>query len=828
MSPDRTLVFLPCYTLDDFPTWIEEAEADDVLACWTAAWDPRLLAAMGRVPRWASVDHRPPDAEPVLGIVPAAFDARFASQADITCTAASRWVREIRGADAVAAAALAACDVTGEPPDLTADFRALGLAALLGEMLARRMRSDADLDSTGFATAAVAAARAAVTGDGHEARERLRECFGILSAARARYYPVELWLVDLVLLAETTLGAALRDELAAPTPLGIVATGDVVERLAAGHPQSLALLQARIAAGSVACCGGRDADGPIALGTPESLRESFARGRGQWQRHVGVAPLTFARVGGGAGPILPGLLAGSGYLGAVWTLFDGTPLPDPGAARIRWEGSGAAVEAVARPPVDAREARAVLGLPERIGDTLDHDHVAVITFARYAGTASRWHGLLQRIGSWSDALGTFVTPDELFRRTSGGGTAASFEPDAYPVPAVPAAAAGFEAAVEAVRDEARRIVAATAVVEPLLEPRPPAEADATPRPDAATAARPWPWRRREGEDLVLDNGLIRVEAHARTGGLLSVRRAGEAINRLSQQLAVRTTRPAASASAAWEPIEDRAAYGRMQADAVTRVKTADGHDCIESRGSLLDADGRAVGTAVQRLTLVAGLPLAVIDVEASLPGGAAGPLAEHHLACRFAWHENEQVDLLRSLHTQAVATTRSRFTAPHFVLLRGGGRAGAADIAILTGGLAWHGRTSPHVLDTIVAAPGATGVTRRLAVGVGLERPWDTALRLLADVPLAAGTSLPESVRLTGGTLDRDASGRRRLEIGLLEAAGRAGEVRITWAAAPLAARAVDLLGGVREDVAVAIEGRSIVVFLQRHAWLQLHLEFAG
>ena len=93
MHPVRIVVFLPCHTLDDFPTWLEEADADDVLAAWTAAWDPRVIAAIGRPPEWASVDLRPPADEPVLGIVPAAFDERFAAQADAACTSTGRWVR---------------------------------------------------------------------------------------------------------------------------------------------------------------------------------------------------------------------------------------------------------------------------------------------------------------------------------------------------------------------------------------------------------------------------------------------------------------------------------------------------------------------------------------------------------------------------------------------------------------------------------------------------------------------------------------------------------------------------------------------------------------
>jgi len=52
----------------------------------------------------------------------------------------------------------------------------------------------------------------------------------------------------------------------------------------------------------------------------------------------------------------------------VWQQFDGTTLPDPGASRIRWQGGGGTVEAVAKPPLDARASATILRLPERLGD----------------------------------------------------------------------------------------------------------------------------------------------------------------------------------------------------------------------------------------------------------------------------------------------------------------------------------------------------------------------------------------------------------------------------------------------------------------------------
>jgi hypothetical protein len=50
--------------------------------------------------------------------------------------------------------------------------------------------------------------------------------------------------------------------------------------------------------------------------------------------------------------------------------------------------------------------------------------------------------------------------------------------------------------------------------------------------------------------------------------------------------------------------------------------------------------------------------------------------------------------------------------------------------------------------------------------------------------------------------------------------------VRIEWAREPLAAQACDLAGRPRGDVTVAIEGRATVVFLRRHEWLHLLVDF--
>lgn len=865
MKPDRICVYLPCHSLHDFPTWLEEQEADALLSAWTAAWHPWLIATVGGMPRWASVD-LPPSDRAHLGIVPAPWDDRFAAQFDALSTADSRWVRRITGHSNLVAAAVAVV-ADGHPPadplpgaTMADAFQALGLACLLAELLAQRMRSTAVLTDDGFTESVVRAAAAAVGGEDDAARAALQECWGFLESTRAQYYPVDVWLLDIVLLADSTLGAALDRELESPIPMALVATGSTIEKLPSSNPAALHRLRQRCDDGTVAPAGGRYDSRNLDACTPEQLIESFKRGLAAWNESVGSSPATYAQQAGGSSAILPQILANLGFKGAIWTLFDGTPLPDPGSSRIRWEGTGGGcIDGVARVPLDARSAQTILSLPDRLGDAMDHDHTAVVQFAHHAGTASGWFDVLRRVGAASTVLGTFVTPPELFRRTANAGTSVSFEPDVFPVglPDSKGAAAScgdshdpVAAGVAAARAEAVRLSAARMSIDAAGD-RPDHGTVVTPRATAGRRSRKgWglgglfaPGGKSE-DGLVLEHECLRIQVHRQTGGLLSVRRPADRANRLSQRLALRTTRPAPPAGHAWEDVGERAVYSDMQADAIERLPAAGGHgEMIESRGRLLVGRHRTVASFIQRVQLVPGVPLALIDIEMNGVEPASEPLFEHHAACRFAWNENTEIDIRRSLLTQSIATERGRFTAPWFVELCGQ-EPRDERVAILTGGLPWHVRSSPHMLDSILpvmpsgtSTTHATGrVAHRLAVGIGIERPWDMALVLLADADpraflAAAAPSAAPNVRLTVDAVRREGDRVVAARVGLLESAGRSGDVRLEWPSDVTRAVDCDPFGRPspvpgENGSPTTIDGRSITLSLRRYEWRHLDLEF--
>jgi alpha-mannosidase len=833
------LVFLPCHSLEDFPMWLDEADADAILASWIAGWHPAVIAAAGGRPEYASLDLSLPS-ETRVGIVPPLSDDLFAAHSSPDDN--ERLVRGVVGAEATVQAMAAVLGIAADSAEHlpgaahAESFHALGLATLLAELIACRMRTSADLESTGFDAAVVAAAEAAVRGDDERVRQGLEEAFACLETSRARYYPVESWVIDLVLAAPGIPGTMLVEAIASPVPAAIIATGQTIRKLAERSPDAVAALREAIASGRVEACGGRDDERPLDLCAPESIVASFEAGRAAWQACLGIHPSCYASITGGASAIVPQVLAGFHSMAAVWSLFDGTPLPDPGGSRIRWESGGRSVEAIARGPLDASRSSTVLQLADTLGDAFDHDHTAVIQFACYAGTASRWHRLLRLIASRCSLLGTFVTPTGLVDRSTGAGIEASFEPDAFVPTPPPDGGDPVGEWAELIRSEAKRLaVAGEAIAErvgTLSATRSVASSGPPVRPPARRPEAKTGWlvrltgRRRDDDARALDNGFVRLVAHPRTGGILSLRRPADRGNRVSQQLAVRST--AAVEGTVWSSPDERAIWTRMEADRIDR-EGGFAHGAILSQGRLVDGTGKQAGTFRQRMTLVPGMPLAMLEIDITLPQPLSGPLFESHVAARFAWHENEDVEIYRSLHLQSVATERTRFTAPHFIevvpsLARTG--PGSGGVMILTGGLPWHVRSSDHVLDCVLAGGGAATASIRLAVGIGIERPWDAAIAVAAGGMPGSPMTAPGNIRLGAGPPGLASERPGSLYVSLIESAGRAGDVRVEWGRPLARAVAVDLEGRPLPDVAVAVDGNATVVFLQRYQWLSLALEF--
>lgn len=438
MKYQELLILLPCHSLEDFPTYHEGDDADSLLASWTALWHPALLASAGCKPSWWRVDT--PGAElagrllvvPTVSVsqLPTGFSQRARDEG--ACL-----VRKPLKREDVLQAALPLLD-GGSPtvdPDLAADFMALGYGFLQVQLLTRQMRYSSNLDEVHFQNQVVAGARAALEGDVGLAREKLGSCFDMLAEERNHYYPVDAFLLDMNLIAPSTLGASLRQELASDTPKNVLLSGRLLDEMATREPASLEQLRDAVGRGTVGVVGGDSYEARFPLLGYETLLADLRAGGEMFERRLGVRPKVFGRRRFGLGPTLPQLLRKLGFVGAVHATLDDGRFPQGSQIKIRWEGcDGTSVEAVARPPLDAAKAQTFLSLAIKLGESMDSDHVATLCLAHWPGASSVWLDDLRRIARHCPALGKFASIEQYFTETAASAQLDRFEASQYRSP----------------------------------------------------------------------------------------------------------------------------------------------------------------------------------------------------------------------------------------------------------------------------------------------------------------------------------------------------------------------------------------------------------
>lgn len=438
MKFNHLVTLLPCQSLEDFSLDRKPDEAQQLLSAWSALWHPALLISARDMPGWLPA-YEPPQ-EPAghlvtlpdcsVGLLPDGWLPRAES-------AGACVLRNLRDREQLVATALEHLDAAEShvDPELAADFLALGFCYLLVELLTRQLRYMSNLDEESFRCELLAAAEEALKGDGRAARDRLQSAFDLLHEGREYFYPVEAHLLDLTLVAPTTLGASLRAELAGQTPTNLLVSGEVIREMARREPATREALTDALQNNRASLVGGEFGERELPLLSPEAIRYHLLRGLEAYQEHLGTRPTVFGRRRFGLSPMLPQILEKLGFSGAVHSTLDDGRFPTGNQSRIQWKGlDGTLLEALARVPIDIGRADAFLRLPERLGNSMDLDHVATVILAHWPGQSSPWYRDLRRIAGYSPALGTFSTIDAYFDETGMAGQQTQYRPDQYRSP----------------------------------------------------------------------------------------------------------------------------------------------------------------------------------------------------------------------------------------------------------------------------------------------------------------------------------------------------------------------------------------------------------
>ncbi len=445
MTYDDLVVLIPSYSLDDFPTELGEKEAAGLLNAFAVVWHPALLAVSGVIPSWHRADEPPDDLENRLVIVPSCSDEWLPTG----------WVDQARSAGALVLAGYSdRQEMLGAvleglhqdaqvDPDLVADFLALGSCYLQMELLTRHMHYYSNVDEVYLQREAIAAAEAAVADDAAAAKTHLRTCFEALTETRERFYPVDCYLIDLCLLIPRLAEEHLDKTLERQGPVNLLVTAADLEEIAAQKPEIIDRLRERWSGGTVNLIGGELREGPLPLLPLESVLWQFRQGQEVFQKLLDRTPKTWGRRRYGFATQLPQILSKFGYHAALHITLDDGIHPDAEQSKIRWEGcDGTVLDAMARIPLAADTAASYLSFSQRMAESMETDQVAAVILAHWPQVKAPWFDDLQRMDSYSPALGRFVSLDDFVEQTDDPGRLSTFEEKEYLSPFLTQAVAG--------------------------------------------------------------------------------------------------------------------------------------------------------------------------------------------------------------------------------------------------------------------------------------------------------------------------------------------------------------------------------------------------
>jgi alpha-mannosidase len=890
MTLRRASLILPCPRLDDFPSHLTGGRAAELLAGWTALWHPTLIDALGRLPAWRAADDLPDPSEfdGELLLFPEASTLRMSAD----------WRDRLRTAnpnnpapvdvdntrqETIAGVLLSAgIDGSRVRPELVGDFLALGLAYLQVELLTRAMHYSTVLDTDRFENAAVTAARAALANDEHLMREELARAFDLLADARNHVYAVDFFVVDITLLASSTLGDSLRAKLASRFPTSLLCPGELLDELASQHPQTSAELRRAMDAGTACVIGGTFHQHVSRHASPEQWLDEITLGQAAARRHLERDYEVFGLFHSQFSPLLPDVLRGAGFKGALHASFDGGRFPRAEQSKTWWGPSaGRAIPALAVTPLDASRPETWLKLGEKIGDTIAHDHVATVLFAGWPDTRIEYYEDLRRAAQYGPVLGKLVTLEEYFRVSRepdewtrfhtreyplGLGTEPGPNPISSPIDVYRQGVSetyqrlstGLAAVLDATaasesKDQAARHV----VINPwnfpctqlhgvtLTELAPPLHASysgsgATGSASAGEGQLPSPacclpdvsgWGYATFaaaaplatiplvEGYTLRNERLEVTVSEVTGGIQSIRGYRDRNTRLSQRLAFHRGRIASA--------ED----SKMVAErvAITRNDALLGE--IESRGRLLDSNSELLATFVQRVRIARGVPAVFVEVELDPKRQPEGDIWRSYYCSRLAWGD-DAISVRRGGNWMAYESGRERIESPEWIEINDG----VGTVTCFAFGLPYHRRASPSWLDTLLVVAGESRRQFQFALALVEGYPSRNALGLItaSHAPVVALPSPPPRSRgwflhvgaknIVATHLDRLAGPPAGIRVRLIETEGRETHTSLTAYRPFTAARITDFRGNSTAVLSI-VDGR-VEFNVGPHQWIQIEAEW--
>ena len=415
MILSRTVILLPCHSLEDFPIHAVGNDADSLLANWTIAWHPQLIAMTGCLPEWRSAEHPPVDVTHALILVPTLASSqlpkKFLSRA---ATSNALLVQGESNRESIMER-LTAAGVEIKPSVLTNDFYALGYASLQVQLMTRRLRGSSNLDEETLNKQVVDAAKFACEENIDETRSALGSCFDQLLQEKNSYYPVQPELIQLVLTAESTLGDPLAKQLSQQQPQSCLITGSSLRKAKDFYPDTWKYLESGVARHRLTIVSGLQDEIDHSRLSSESTVNQILAFTHTLRTLLKCDPSVFAQRTPGISSELPTVLEQFHFSGALHSRFTPCPFPYHSIGNIRWEANnGQSLLALSQEPRDANAGSAFLDLGVFIGERIDSAHLSTVLLAHWPNQVHFAMEDLRRIVKYVPLFGQFVTLEDFF------------------------------------------------------------------------------------------------------------------------------------------------------------------------------------------------------------------------------------------------------------------------------------------------------------------------------------------------------------------------------------------------------------------------------
>lgn len=487
MAFPRLIAILPCYSLDEISSQLDDEKSLSFHACWSALWHPVLLASSDGIPEWKRADASSLDVTNSLILCPASIASSLdtplrerlnlqgctivevgSSRSDaiqqIVAIARERHgnpstvlssetldsntdASTVEGIDHaesndkslstrfndydVNLSQISWSSVTEEsgspPPDLWGqpkstisvdDFYALGTAVLLLQSLTRKVHYSSNLDPVLLAEQCRQASLAFLDNDPPECERWLQAGFDQLSQERDRYFSQMANLIDLTLLANTTLGKSLERQLQQAQPQNVLATSNLLKQLRDVSQESWETLKVGVQAKRVSIAGGLECDRDHSHWPIGTLYRDFERGH-QAYHDLGVSPpKVFSQYAAGYFNSLPQHLLTNGCSGTLLASFTGFNCPTTEQAKVAWEATdGSTIDTISGAILDAASPKAILGLVATLSKQFDYHQIPTVVFAHWPNRVCTIYQDLLKAATRTTAFGKWTTLDDYFAST---------------------------------------------------------------------------------------------------------------------------------------------------------------------------------------------------------------------------------------------------------------------------------------------------------------------------------------------------------------------------------------------------------------------------